>query len=59
MFCSKMTTTLRLSWLIEKQNGIYTRKVRSLRDEGSALIRLADAVCGLAWGAAEGNKESL
>ncbi len=37
--------------------GVHTRKVRGIRDESEALIRLADAVCGLARGAAEGNRE--
>lgn len=37
--------------------GVRTRKVRGIRDEGDALIRLADALCGLVRGATEGNKE--
>ena len=40
-----------------RRMGIHPRKVRGLRDESDALIRLADALCGLARGAAEGNKE--
>jgi len=40
-----------------RRMGIHLRKVRGLRDESDALIRLADALCGLARGAAEGNKE--
>jgi len=34
--------------------GIRARKVRGLKDEADALIRLADAVCGLVRGATEG-----
>jgi len=34
--------------------GIRAKKVRGLKDESDALIRLADAVCGLVRGATEG-----
>ncbi len=34
--------------------GIRAKKVRGLKDENDALIRLADAVCGLVRGATEG-----
>lgn len=34
--------------------GIRAKKVRGLKDENDALIRLADAVCGLIRGATEG-----
>ncbi|MBI4769086.1 MAG: DUF3800 domain-containing protein [Chloroflexi bacterium] len=37
--------------------GIRTRKVRGIRDESDALIRLADAVCGLVRGAEEAQPE--
>jgi len=37
-----------------RQLGIVAKKVRGLKDETDALIRLADAVCGLVRGATEG-----
>ena len=37
-----------------RQLGILAKKVRGLKDENDALIRLADAVCGLVRGATEG-----
>ncbi len=37
-----------------RRSGIRAKKVRGLKDENDALIRLADAVCGLVRGAAEG-----
>jgi hypothetical protein len=37
-----------------RRSGIHAKKVRGLKDENDALIRLADAVCGLVRGAAEG-----
>ena len=40
-----------------RQSGIRAKKVRGLKDENDALIRLADAVCGLVRGAGEGQAE--
>ena len=39
--------------------GVRVRQVRSLRDENSALIRLADSLAGLAREASEGNPEAV
>jgi len=36
-----------------RRSGIRAKKVRGLKDENDALIRLADAVCGLVRGATE------
>jgi len=41
-----------------RKSGIATEKVRGVRDESNALIRLADAVAGLIREAAEGNTEA-
>lgn len=32
-----------------KEKGIFRKKVRGIRDEGSAWIRLADAIAGFTW----------
>jgi hypothetical protein len=37
-----------------RRSGIHAKKVRGLKDESDALIRLADAICGLVRGAIEG-----
>jgi adenylate kinase family enzyme len=37
-----------------RRAGVRAKKVRGLKDEKDALIRLADAVCGLVRGATEG-----
>ncbi len=37
-----------------RRSGTHAKKVRGLKDENDALIRLADAVCGLVRGATEG-----
>jgi hypothetical protein len=37
--------------------GIPAKKVRGLKDENDALIRLADAICGLVRGATEGQSD--
>lgn len=37
-----------------RQAGIHAKKVRGLKGENDALLRLADAVCGLVRGATEG-----
>ena len=40
-----------------KRHGLHVEKVRGLRDEGDAIIRLADAVAGLVREAEEGRVE--
>lgn len=37
-----------------RRSGIRAKKVRGLKDENDALVRLADAVCGLVRGATRG-----
>jgi len=37
-----------------RRAGVRAKKVRGLKDENDALVRLADAVCGLVRGATEG-----
>ena len=37
--------------------GVRAKKIRGLKDENDALIRLADAVCGLVRGATEGQPD--
>jgi len=37
-----------------RRAGVHAKKVRGLKDENDALVRLADAVCGLVRGAMEG-----
>jgi len=37
-----------------RRSGVRAKKVRGLKDEADALIRLADAVCGFVRGATEG-----
>ena len=37
-----------------RQSGIHAKKVRGIKDENDALIRLADAVCGFVRGAIQG-----
>jgi len=36
-----------------RRSGIHAKKVRGLKDESDALIRLVDAICGLVRGAIE------
>ena len=42
-----------------RQVGVHVRRVHRARDESQALIRLADALAGLAREAAEGNETSM
>ena len=42
-----------------RRRGVRLRKVRGVRDESDALLRLADAVCGLVSAAAEGQPVML
>lgn len=49
----------RLLGLQLRRSGIQAKKVRGLNDQADALIRLADAVCGLIRGAAKGQPAML
>lgn len=42
-----------------RRSGSHVKKVRGLDDESDALMRLADAICGLVRGALEGESELM
>lgn len=41
-----------------RKQGLKTDKVRGIKDENSAIIRLADSICGFVFEAKSGNKEA-
>ena len=42
-----------------RRSGSHVKKVRGLDEENDALMRLADAICGLVRGALEGESELM
>jgi Protein of unknown function (DUF3800) len=60
IYVDRISDAMKVAYANElRKIGVHVRKVRRLRDDNSALIRLADALAGLAREAAEGYPEAV